>query len=339
MTIGVTSREKFARQLDLVVEGGAIPARGIAALLRQPLLRWGLSPRRRVLRFVREQLEASGLAESVPADEVGLVLVRLQSMGECQEVFIGHERYVAPCPPRWIPTGEQTAVLLSVGPVPRDVVLLEAASHMDLARRIRIDDDDLAALHMAGIRRCSLDEWIRPLDYLRHARRRLGQPVRSDTLTLAAFWELLVRSLAQEGRQLGEDAEVRVLSGAPGSFFGRYDAPACEGRWSAVADGGVWCGYRRGYSDAHWHPVVVSIDGSDRRVLDLYNDDEWRWALLARGRAVGASERVDEDESSVRLTFRPPAQLSSALDLLGPSIGPWSWSKNLGVPDLWSLLW
>ena len=337
MTLMVIGREQLARELGLTAEDGAFMRRGVAGLLRQPLSRWGLSPRRAVLRFAREQLDAAGLIELFPAPEVGKVLDQLQAMGECQEVSVGRERYVVPSVPRWIPTGDKTGVLLSVGPVPDGLALLEPTSPDDVVRRIRAaNEDDLAVLHFAGFRRCSMEEWLRPLHYLRHGSRRLGRLVRQDTLPLDAFWELLVQSLTQDGHLLGEDAEVRVLSGSPGSFFGPHDGVDCEGRWSAAAGDEVWCGYRRGYGDAHWHPVIVSIDGRERRCLDVYDGDEWRWALIARGRAKGASERVKQEGVKVKLSFPAPTQLQTAMDLLGSRDGAWSWSVSQGAPEFWS---
>lgn len=338
MTLTIINREKLARELELITEDGVLSIRGVAELLRRPLARWGLSPRSTIVRFAREQLDAAGITERISSSEIGKVLDKLQDMGECQEVFVGHERYVVPCTPRWVPTGEQAATLLSVYSVPHGVVILDSSNQDDVAKRIRVaNEDDLVALHIGGVRQCSLEEWIRPLDYLCHGARRLRRPVRDDLLPLAAFWDVLVESISQEGNLLGEDAEVRVLSGQPGSFFGYHGGTNCEGRWSTVVEDGVWCGYRQGYSNAHWHPVIVAIDGHEKRSLDLFNRDEWCWALLARGQATGAIERIDQDESSLRLSFPPPKQLLTALDLLGPRSGTsWSWAVNKEASDIWS---
>lgn len=339
MSLTLVSRPDFARELGLLTDSGAVAERGIADLLRQPLSRWGLSSRRSVTRFVRAQLEAAGIAELVQPGEVGRVLERLQAHGECQEVRVGDDRFLAPCAPRWVPTGEGRGVLLSVSPAPKGVVVLDTTSPDDLVRRIRVaDDDDLAALHLGGVRRSSLAEWIRPLHYLRHAGRRRRALVRDDRMPLGAFWELLVDQLAVEGLVLGEDSEVRVLTGAPGSFFGRHDAAECDGRWSREADNGVWCAYRRGYSEQHWHPILLAVDGERRRGLDLYDADEWRWALLARGRAEHADEVVNRGDASVTLSFPPPLQLSAALDLLGHRTRAWGWAVPDDAPELWSLL-
>ena len=336
----VTTREEFTRELGIVGDEGVLSERGLAELLRPPLARWGLSPRTALLRHARDQLDAAGVrVQASPL--VAQILDRLVCLGECDEVWIAHERYLAPTLPRWIPTGTAAGALLGVGPIPKDVVELPSGGEHDLVRRIRIrDDDDLYALHMAGVRQTSIEEWLRPHGYLRHAARRKERVVRSDKLTLSQFWDLLVQSLAESGRPVGNEAEVRAVTGVPGAFFGRYRAPRCEGRWSEEVPDGVWCAYRRGYGDEHWHPIVVTVDGGERRTLDLFDADEWRWALVARGHSIGVSEQIDRLEQRVQLHFPAPRQFVAAMDLLGPRIKPrsWSWKTDPSAPDPWITL-
>ena len=209
----------------------------------------------------------------------------------------------------------------------------------DLIRRIRVqDDDDLAALHMAGVREISLDEWLQPLGYLRHAARREGRILRSDGVLLSQFWELLEATLVNEGLPLGDDAEVRVVTGEPGTFFGRLYAEHCEGRWSDSTSDGVWCACRRGYGDSHWHPIIMSVNGGERRALDLFDMDEWRWALLGRARRIGPDERIERIDGEVRLSFPAPSQFAAAMDILGPRRASWSWAVGPGAPDPWKAL-
>jgi hypothetical protein len=230
--------------------------------------------------------------------------------------------------------------LLSVAPIPDGMAeLLPGSVGHDLVRRIHVrNDDDLAALRMAGLHQISLEEWLQPHGYSRHAARRKGRVFRSDELLLSQFWELLVAALADDGLPLGNEAEVRALTGEPGAFFGRYDSERCEGRWSDVAPDGVWCAYRRGYGNSHWHPIIAAVDGDQRRALDLFDADEWRWALLTRARWSGFDERVERLDNQVRLSFPAPDQLVAAMDLLGPRRAPWSWAVGRGAPDPWSAL-
>ena len=323
----------------LVTDDGEVSEHGLAELLRAPLARWGLSPRAAVLRHARGQLEAAGLLERA-SNLAGKVLGRMVRLGECEEVGIGHERYVAPARPRWIRTGEESATLLSVAPTPEGIVeLCPEARGTDIARRVQVrSEEDLAALRMAGVREISFEEWLQPYGYLLHAMRRRGCPVRSDEINLSRFWELLVAEVASYGLPLGGEGEVRVAAGEPGGYFGRLNAPDCEGRWSNVAPDGVWCAYRRGYGTAHWIPTIVAVDGGHRLTVDLYDGDEWRWALLARGRSSGTDERVERTDGQVRVSFPAPYQLVAAMDILGPPRGAWLWEVSPTAPDPWMAL-
>ena len=333
------TREEFARRLGIVGEDGKIIERGVAELLRAPLARWGLSPRAAVLRHARDQLEAAGVRDQA-SPNTAKVLDWLIRLGECEEVRVGHERCIAPALPRWISIGCGTGAFLSVGRLPEGVV---EHSHRgvayDVVRRICVrTDDDLAAMRMAGVRQVSFEEWLRPHGYLRHAARRRRGVVRSDELSLSRFWDQLVSLVANDGLTLDDEAEVRFVTGEPGGFFGRHGSEHCEGRWSETAPDGVWCAYRRGYGNVHWHPIIVSVDAGKRRVLDLFDGDEWRWALLARGRYTGNDERVERLDDQVRLTFPAPRQLIAAMDLLGARCAPWSWVVDRDAPDPWGML-
>ena len=335
MKMEVITRESYAHRLGIVGEDGEFSRRALAGLLRAPLERWGLSPRSAILRHVREQLEAAGVRDQTSSMVVE-VLDDLVLLGDCVEAFGGHERYVAPALPRWIPTGQGAGSLLGVAPVPTDIAELPGANSRDLVRRVRIQcDDDSAALHMAGIRETTIGEWLRPLGYLDHAARREGRILRNDEITLPQFWELLEATLADEGLPLGDDAEVRAVTGESGTFFGRLRAEHCEGRWSDSAPNGVWCAYRRGYGASHWHPILLSVRDDERRSLDLYDQDEWRWALLARASRIGLDEWVGRIDDEIRLKFPIPEQLAAAMDILGPRRSPWSWVVGLDAPDLW----
>ena len=339
MILESIKRDVFAREAGLVTHDGEVSEHGLAELLRAPLARWGLSPRVAVLRHARGQLEAAGLLERA-SDLAGKVLERMLQLGECAEVGIGHERYLAPAAPRWIRTGEESAALLSVAPTPEGIVeFCPENGGTDIVRRVQVrGEEDLAALRMAGVREISFEEWLQPYGYLPHAMRRRGCPVRSDEFSLFRFWELLVTEATRHGLPLGGEGEVRVAAGEPGGYFGQYNAPDCEGRWSNVAPDGVWCAYRRGYGTAHWIPTIVVVDGGQRRTLDLYDGDEWRWALLARGRSSGTDERVERTDAEVRVSFPAPYQLVTAMDILGPQRGAWSWEVSPAAPDPWMAL-
>ena len=339
MILESIGRDKFARETGLTSDQGGVSDRGLADLLRMPLCRWGLSSRSAVLRHAKDQLEAVGL-QGQASQELPNILDQLVRFGECENLRIGQERYVAPAPSRWIRTGEKSAALLSVASVPKGIVERGPDSAgRDIVRRIQVQTDgDLTALRMADVRETSIDEWLNPLGYQQHATRRAGHPIRSNELSLSQFWDLLVAGVVEDGLPMGADADVRTVTGEPGGFFGRYNAEAPEGRWAEVAPNGYWCGYRRGYGQGHWHPIILWIDGSQRRVMDLHDHDEWRWALLARGCSVGSEEQVNWSDSLLRVTFPAPNQLAAAMDILGPRRNAWSWEVSLGAPDPWAAI-
>lgn len=335
MRLRAQSPAELSAQFGYRDAEGRPSERGIASILRAPLNRWGLSSKRSVLKHARAELRACGVDE---VGDVPHVLRRLVDIGECEEVYVGHEVYLAPTTPRWLSVGDGVSAFLGVSGPPDGLSLVDS-NHHDIVRRVRVDSDEEAALlELAGVQEISLSEWLMPLGYLRHASRRMRQPARSDAITLESFWDLLEEALTEEGLTVSADAEVRFLGGRPGDFFGRHDSSNVEGRWTINPGEGLWCAYRRGYGDTHWHPCIIAVTGDGQRVLDLYDDDEWRWAVLARGRRVGAEEIVRADGLRVHLTFPAPVQLRAAMDILGSRTSAWSWEVSLNGPDLWSLL-
>lgn len=335
MTIETLTRKQLASELGYIdPEGNAIP-RAIAQSMRDAMARWGLCPKRALLKHAREQLRAG----DVPTDTVPQVLDRLAALGECVEVAVGHESYIAPAEPRWIASGAGLAVALGPVDVPPELTRVGTLEPTDLLVRVQVASEEQAAiLEVRGARQVSLEEWLHPLGYLRHISRRSGEPVRGDRFALAAFWEHLAAVATKDGLRVDPDAEIRFASGAPGGFFGRHAAATIEGRWRDSAPDGVWCAYRRGHGDAHWLPTVVVVDGNDRWAFDLFDEDEWRWALLARSRAIGPEEVVRHSGNEVQVTWPLPGQVRAALDIVGIPSGRWRWQVAPGAPDIWALL-
>ena len=336
MNMEIITPELLAKKLHLLDDTGALNERAIANLLRKALSRWGLCLERNLMRYAREQLKAAG----VDAGHVlRRVLERLKAFGECDEVFVGHERYLAPAEPRWIRTGDGVGVFLGPSGPPKGIVLDETEQSNDIAQRIMLNsDDDVAQLQASGVREISIREWLTPSYFLEHAARRIQRPARSDRIHLEDFWHLLTDAIVDQGFPLSNDADIRVISKGPGGFFGRRDAHEVEGRWTDQIPEGVWCGVRRGYGEAHWHPVIVTFDGERRLSLDLFDFDEWCWALIARGRALNSDEVVIRELESLKLTFPAPTQIKTALDLFGYRVSTWTWHWPHGAPDFWALI-
>lgn len=335
MTIETLTRAQLASDLGYTdVEGN--PSEGaIAQFMRDALVRWGMCPKRALLKHAREQLRAGDVA----TDVVPRVLERLVALGECAEVAVVHDAYVVPAEPRWVASGGGLAVLLGPVVAPAETPRLARVAPTDIAVRVYVESEEQAAtLEARGVRQVSLAEWLHPVGFLHHAARRSGEAVRVDDLGLVKFWERLVDVVNSEGLQIDADAEIRAVGGEPGGFFGQQAAATLEGRWQDVVPDGVWCAYRRGHGDGNWLPTLVAVDGDDRRALDLFDHDEWRWALLARSRAVGPEEAVQRSGDEVHVTWPLPAQLRAAMDIVGVPAGAWRWRVAGDAPDLWVLL-
>ena len=335
MSIDILTKSAFARELGYVDEEGTPSKRTIAQLLRNAIGLWGISPKRAVLKYARDELRAADVA----VDSVPQVLERLISFGECVEVSIEHDQFIVGAEPRWIAIGGGRAVLLGPLALPTGVIPVDSLLADDIAIRVELGSEDMAAaLDAAGARQVSLEEWLHPTDFLRNIARREWSAVRSDQWDLPKYWDQLVSTLCNEGHLLGPDAQVRALVGAPGDFFGRYSAETVEGRWRENPPDGIWCAYRRAHGDNRWLPTMVSVEGEVNRALDLFDSDEWRWALLARSKALGITEVVTQAHGEQRVTWPLPAQLRAAMDIIGIPAGPWRWQISEDGPDLWSLL-
>ena len=335
MSLRTLPRVQTGAYLGYLDDEGNPSQRAIADLLRTSLNRWGLSPKRGVLEYGRAELRACGVED---VSGVPRVLQRLVELSECDSLYVEHEPYLIPAAPRWIPVGRGAGVYLGAAEPPSDLLPVDS-DHHDIVRRFRVGEEEgVATLAMAGVQEVSLAEWLVPPGFIRHASRRMRRPARSDRVSLGRFWEVLEKALTDEGLPLDRDAEVRILESRPGEYFGRHHSAEPGGRWTTEPDEGLWCAYRRGYGDTHWHPCIIAVGTDDRRVLNLYDDDEWRWAVLARGRSVGPEEIVQADGPRVQLTFPAPAQLRAAMEILGRSSGAWAWEVNPDGPDLWQLL-
>lgn len=110
--------------------------------------------------------------------------------------------------------------------------------------------------------------------------------------------------------------------------FGRYNQLNVSGRWKTVAPDGIWCAVRPGRNPNEWHPILIRVTGAEVQSLDLFDWDEWNWALLARGSALGAPERATWAAGTLSFEHPVPAQFQRALRLLGTP-GGWAWTWDM----------
>lgn len=335
MTIEKLTKAEFGHELGYVDAEGRPSERAIARILRDAMARWGLSPKRALLKYARNVLRVG----DIDIGRVPAVLERLIAFGECAEVTVGHEAFIAPAECRWIAIGGNRAVLLGPLAAPSEISQITNLGQDDIAVRLALGGEETAvALDAAGIRHISLEEWIHQPGYLRHVLRREADSVRIDHWNLPRFWDSLAVEVYENGLLIDAEAEVRAVVGPPGGFFGNLTAESVEGRWRTTPPDGVWCCYRRGHGNERWLPALVSVDGDARRMLDLFDHDEWRWALLARSRALGIAEVSARADGEEHVTWPLPIQLQAAMNIIGVPAGAWRWRVAADAPDLWPLL-
>jgi hypothetical protein len=339
MAFEISSRTALATSIGLVDADGNPSLIGVAELFRSVLSRWGLSSRKSIVRHCAKQIDAAGLREIFPPEAVNDALDELIMRGEIQAVFVGHERFIAPSYPRWIRTSDDDGVLLGVAALPPGVQRGSPLSSTDTARRITgLSTGGVELLAMSNIEEISISEWLQPLQYRKFVHRRQDRPVRDHEMNLANYWSFLCAKASEEGSPIADDSYIRYLHGDPGGYFGRYSAPSLEGRWADEVGEGFWCAYRKGYSETHWHPCIVKSTGSERRCLDLYDHDEWKWAIIGRANLYGYVESIQQVNEEIRVSFPLPTQISTLLDLVGVSVGTWRWRVSPCFPLLRSLL-
>jgi len=178
-----------------------------------------------------------------------------------------------------------------------------------------------------AINAMSFSEWIGPADFHSHLARRVGSHTGS---TIREFWRCLTDALTQDGNPL-DPITLRAVVGSPTAtgFFGRHNAPRVSGRWASTVPDGTWCGVRPGRNPNEWHPVLAKVEGATTRALDLYNWDEWAWALLARGIVTGMPEYSNWRNGILTFEHPVPMQFVRAMRLLGgPGQRPWTWQVS-----------
>lgn len=336
MTVDSVEQNAYARRLGVVDRHGRVVQLGLANLLRQPLARWGLSSRAAVVGYARQQLDAAGV-RSQASELLPKILSRMVRLGECVEVVVDDSRYIVPSEPRWIRTAKDSGALLGVVNPPDGIEIEEVGGYTeDIVRRIKVrSDDDQTLLRVNGISEASFRDWLRPIEYLSYWDRRKDGIVRTESASLRGFWDLLVGQAGEYAETLSDEAEVRAVVGEVGSYFGRHDTDQCQGRWRHQPPEGCWCAYRRGYGSQHWHPTILIVDGRHRRTMDLHDNNEWRWALLARGYYTCRRERHSLANGIASMTFPAPDQLIAAMDILGSRQQGWTWRVAHTAPDPW----
>jgi hypothetical protein len=285
----------------------------LAAMVRTCVGNWRSPARARVSAYLHRQIAAAGYAEEHARDRVRDVIDALIDIGDLISVRLDGNLSLV--------RSRATSVLIS----PRETVLLgedgremPAAESWRYARSLSRASDD---------RQCErFEQWVGPAEFRSHQSRRSG--VGSATGTIREYWSVLASALRHDGSPI-DATMVRAVIGpasAQISYFGRHNLPTVEGRWSSEVPPGIWCGVRPGRNAGEWHPILVQVEDGRMQALDLFDWDEWNWALLARGIAVGPAERSAYSAGVLAFEHPVPRQFIRALRLLGgPGERPWTW--------------
>jgi hypothetical protein len=334
--LDLAARFGFARGTD-----GVVTWSGLGDLTREAAGRWSLMRRATLQRFVARALDASGVDDEGTLSRLGDAVDQLIHLGDLEPVYIGEpdsneiadtelDKLVVGTPgvrlaatrPRYVPLGERLLLVgLSAGGIPVATERFGGAeSSASLARWAANDDLTRAQLDAAGFAECEVEDWMGLPGWLEYQERRRA----AKAADLAGLWSLLLANLDQFGMPVSDAGSYALIAGTPGRYFGRPEK--LDGRWvrGDVAPVGVWCGVVHGHGERHLRPVVVdSKNGRAVRALELYDLDELRWALLARG-CHEQREVVRAGGGRLDLTFPCPSAWRRVAALC--KVEAWRWS-------------
>lgn len=301
-------------------DGG--PAIGsVADAARSCVRAWRSPARARVTAYLHRQLLAAGFEEDSVRTRVGEVVDALIEVGDLTPVRLSGKPSLVLSRPQWISIAADDYVFLGQDD-PEMPALRSAGGYVRRAAA--------PALHAAPV---TLAEFMGPPGYLRHLARRTGG---TGDGALSEFWATLSAAVRYDGQPL-DAGQLRAVIDPPGTHegrFGRHNEPVVSGRWKTAVSDGTWCAVRPGRHANEWHPILVRVTGAEILALDLFDWDEWNWALLARGLAIGAPERSVWSNDSLSFQHPVPAQYLRALRLLGtPGAWAWTWRMTQGAND------
>lgn len=308
------SRLRFSSDPD-----GSPSVGSVADAARACVRAWRSPARARVTAYLHRQFIAAGFAEDLVRARVGDVVDALIDVGDVTPVRLSGKASLVLSRPRWIAVA------------PEDYAFLGKADGETPVAGI-MDGYVRRSTALAGY--ASAEDFVSFMGasgYRRHlARRTRG----SGDGVLGDFWATLTSSLRHDGLPL-DAAQMRAVVDPPGAhdgYFGQHNQPTVSGRWKVNAPDGIWCGVRPGRNHNEWHPILIGVSGSEVQSLDLFDWDEWTWALLARGAALGAPERSEWKSGTLSFQYPIPAQYLRALRLIArPGDKRWTWTINDGA--------
>ncbi len=305
-----TLRQRLGVELD---HAGEAAVGSVADLARRCIQLWRSAARARVTGYLHRQLAAADFDDELLRKRVADVIDALIDIGDVTAVRLDGKPCLVSSRRTCVKIGDTAYVILGESADNPPVV----TDHRRYAR--------LVVSEMRDATPTSFSDWLGPAGFRNHLARRSGG--RPDG-TIREYWAVLSSVVRHEGNPL-DPAQLRAVVTPPSDqtgYFGRYNAPGVSGRWAVDVPSGIWCGVRPGRNPNEWHPILALVEGAGAQALDLYNWDEWNWALLARGIALGSPERWHWHEGILAFEHPIPTQITRALRLLGgPGERTWTW--------------
>lgn len=304
--------------LETLKNGG--PAIGpVAEAVRSCVRAWRSPARARVTAYLHRQLTAAGFEEEAVRARVGEVVTALVEVGDLTSVRLAGKSSLVLSRPQWISISAEDFVFLGQD----DGKTLALQPTEGYVRR--------GVAHAEHVSPIDFATFMGAPAYLRHLARRTDSAVNG---TLSEYWAILCAEVRHNGLPL-DASQFRAVVDSPGTNqgrFGRHNQAIVSGRWKTIAPDGIWCAVRPGRHINEWHPILIEVVGHEILSLDLFDWDEWNWALLARGVASGTPERSAWSNGHLAFEHPVPEQHRRALRLLGqPGPLAWTWKISKGA--------
>lgn len=287
----------------------------VAEAVRSCVRAWRSPTRARVTAYLHRQFSASGFEEDAVRARVGDVVDTLIEIGDLTPARLAGKPSLVLSRPRWISIAAEDFAFLGQD----DAETPALRTNEGYVRR--------GAAHAEHAIPIDLATFMGTPTYRRHLARRTDG---SGDGTLSEYWVTLSAAVRHDGQPL-DAGHLRAVVDPPGTHqgrFGRHNQTVVSGRWKAIVPDGTWCAVRPGRHDNEWHPTLIRVMGPEILSLDLFDWDEWNWALLARGVAIGTPERSAWTDGRLSFEHPVPAQYRRALRLLGEP-GPWAWTWTI----------
>lgn len=336
-----TTPPDLAAAIGLTEPNGEVTLAHAADHLRLAAARWGPTSRAKLSGHLRTTLRACGLDPKAHTPLIAAAFVQLFELGELVEVDLTEEDEEgedtttdtediddplrpAPRPTRRVILAAPTLRLVDLG---GGHLLLGAHPSARLpikrfgppacpahAARWVTTQAEREHLRLATAYELQPSDWLGPPEALTPLQRRAPDlTAHRCAELLPALWRAVVGGLECHGRPIDEPHRLSVLTAQPGAYFGQPTGPS--GRWRPLraAPDGSWPAVYLPKNGPR-RPMLVEVqNGKALKVLDLYDEDELRWVILARAASVGEPElarlRLAPEGPTLELTCWVPDQL------------------------------